>query len=160
MIADTTEGARLMIMLPGQLFYKKKNHSCKNSYMQTFDDRIDETWRYSFQTRNCWQWAHKNSCVLGTAGDSLSYHNNCPFTTVNMDNDNLPDSNCAKKFKGAWWYKNCLYSNLNGYYYYGPMSTEADGVIWVTWKGNYYSLKATEMKIRPMDFWLHLINNF
>ena len=53
--------------------------------------------------------------------------------------------------KGAWWYKSCYYSNLNGKYHGGNYSTNsnADGIVWYTWKGNFYSHKMTEIKIRP-----------
>ena len=49
----------------------------------------------------------------GTLRDALSYHNNMKFTTYDQDND-LVGGNCAINFKGAWWYKSCFYSNLNG----------------------------------------------
>ena len=84
----------------------------------------------------------------GTAGDSLDYHNGQKFTTRDQDNDDAISGNCAQSFKGAWWYRRCHQSNLNGLYHGGPHSSYADGVNWWTWKGHYYSLKFTEMKVR------------
>ncbi|KAL9974452.1 hypothetical protein ACROYT_G011484 [Oculina patagonica] len=87
----------------------------------------------------------------GTAGDSLSYHRDQPFSTRDQDNDNA-DWNCASFSHGAWWYDNCHQSNLNGNYRHSNPCPRDDGVIWYHWKGHYYSLKRTEMKIRPVDF--------
>ena len=84
----------------------------------------------------------------GTAGNSLGSHSNgSPFSTRDQDNDAYSGS-CAQSFKGAWWYGNCHRSNLNGLYHGGSHSSLADGVNWFTWKGHYYSLKFTEMKLR------------
>ena len=90
--------------------------------------------------------------LSGNSGDSLSWHRGMPFTTKDQDNYNKTDNNCAINYKGAWWYKNCHNSNLNGLYRRGNHSSYADGVNWKDWKGHYYSLKKTEMKIRPVDF--------
>lgn len=73
------------------------------------------------------------------------------FSTRDMDNDEY-SSNCAEEFKGAWWYKDCHFSNLNGKYLRGSHASFADGINWNHWKGFYYSLKKSEMKIRPRSF--------
>lgn len=84
------------------------------------------------------------------AGNSLSRQLGQKFSTYDLDNDDWP-SNCAKTFKGAWWYEHCHASNLNGYYYGGPHPSHGDGIEWLTWRGQYYSLKTTEMKIKPVN---------
>ncbi len=88
----------------------------------------------------------------GNAGDSLGYHNNMPFSTMDDNNDDN-DGICATWCHGAWWYKSCFQSNLNGRYYKkGPYVTNTswgDGVVWRHTHGtNYYSLKSVVMKIR------------
>ncbi|XP_076063330.1 techylectin-5A-like [Oratosquilla oratoria] len=83
----------------------------------------------------------------GDAGDSLSYHCGNKFSTHDKDNDENSQS-CAVRYKGAWWYKSCHFSNLNGKYLKGPMESDADGVIWRTFRGVRYSLRKVEMKIR------------
>ena len=87
----------------------------------------------------------------GNAGDSLSHHRDSPFSTKDRDNDGRSGSNCAISFKGAWWYQSCYYSNLNGLYHRGRHSSY-DGVNWYNWKGNYYSVKRAEMKLKPVNF--------
>ena len=84
----------------------------------------------------------------GTAGNSLASHNGCRFTTRDQDNDKISRGNCARWFKGAWWYYNCHASNLNGLYHGGSHLSYADGVNWDSWRGQYYSLKFSEMKLR------------
>ncbi|XP_041372876.1 ryncolin-1-like [Gigantopelta aegis] len=87
----------------------------------------------------------------GNAGDSFSVHSGYRFSAKDFDLDHS-GGNCAEKFKGAWWYTSCHLSNLNGLYLNGSHSSRAVGVNWKTWRGHYYSLKRTVMKIRPMEF--------
>ncbi|MEE6505473.1 hypothetical protein FKM82_005536 [Ascaphus truei] len=84
----------------------------------------------------------------GTAGDSLGKHSGMKFTTKDLDNDHS-ENNCASFYHGAWWYRNCHTSNLNGQYLRGHHASYADGIEWSSWTGWQYSLKYTEMKVRP-----------
>ncbi|KAH8284931.1 hypothetical protein KR054_002916 [Drosophila jambulina] len=87
----------------------------------------------------------------GTAGDSLSYHVGQSFSTFDKDNDKSP-INCAAFYTGAWWYNNCLGSNLNGAYL-GGNHTDPDlfgsGIVWGEWKGLFYSYKTVNIMVRP-----------
>ncbi|XP_062620879.1 fibrinogen-like protein A isoform X1 [Saccostrea cucullata] len=83
----------------------------------------------------------------GTAGDSLAYHNGMKFTTKNQDNDNKNSSNCATEYHGAWWYKGCHYSNINGQYVKSAVSN-AKHPTWFHWKSKHEALKRTVMMIR------------
>ncbi|KAM4637504.1 ficolin-2-like [Amazona ochrocephala] len=83
----------------------------------------------------------------GNSGDSLSYHKDMPFSTTDEDND-MSSLNCASEYKGAWWYNDCHYSNLNGMYWLGVHGSYADGINWKTGKEYHYSHKRTEMKFR------------
>ncbi|XP_068603615.1 tenascin-like [Brachionichthys hirsutus] len=84
----------------------------------------------------------------GTAGDSLSYHNNRVFST--KDRDPTPFiTRCAVSYRGGWWYRNCHEANLNGLY---GIDVKHQGVIWTTWKGKDVSIPFTEMKMRPAAF--------
>ena len=81
-------------------------------------------------------------------GDSLTGHLGYKFSTRDQDND-VGSGSCAVAHKGAWWYGACHSSNLNGLYLRGNHTSYADGVNWRYWTGYYYSLKFTEMKIKP-----------
>ncbi|XP_026559248.1 tenascin-R [Pseudonaja textilis] len=83
----------------------------------------------------------------GTAGDSLSYHQGRPFSTKDRDND-VAVTNCAMSYKGAWWYKNCHRTNLNGKY---GESRHSQGINWYHWKGHEFSIPFVEMKMRPYN---------
>ncbi|KAH9489056.1 Ficolin-1 [Bulinus truncatus] len=60
-------------------------------------------------------YTHVVSGYSGSAPDNLAYHNQIKCTTFDKDNDNNNDNNCAELFAGAWWYKDCHDSNLNGF---------------------------------------------
>uniref|UniRef100_A0A8C5RDP7 Microfibril associated protein 4 n=1 Tax=Leptobrachium leishanense TaxID=445787 RepID=A0A8C5RDP7_9ANUR len=85
--------------------------------------------------------------VDGGAGDALSYHSGMKFSTFDSDRDIFPQ-NCAALSAGGFWFKSCHQANLNGPYLGGVHLSYASGIIWSPWKGFYYSLRSTEMKIR------------
>ena len=83
----------------------------------------------------------------GTAGDSLDVWNNgSRFTTRDNDNDNY-GGNCVQIHTGAWWHRDCSFSNLNGRYF-NTSTNNAQSINWWTWKNARISLKFTEMKTR------------
>ncbi|XP_055081221.1 LOW QUALITY PROTEIN: tenascin-like [Periophthalmus magnuspinnatus] len=84
----------------------------------------------------------------GTAGDSMSYHNNRIFSTKDRDPVSFI-TRCAMSYRGGWWYKNCHEANLNGLY---GINSKHQGIIWTSWKGKEASIPFTEMKMRPTDF--------
>ena len=70
------------------------------------------------------------------------------FATFDRDQDNF-SNHCAVKYHGAWWYKDCHHSNLNGLYVNGAQRT-AVNLCWWYWRNTCsVSMKATEMKVRP-----------
>jgi len=69
------------------------------------------------------------------------------FSTNDNDNDDW-DNSCAQTHKGAWWYRDCLGANLNGFYLNGSHSSYADGVNWAAFRGVNYSLKYTQMNVK------------
>ncbi|XP_065358889.1 ficolin-2-like [Calliphora vicina] len=83
----------------------------------------------------------------GTAGDSLSWHNDCTFSTRDFGKK----TDCAQGYRGGWWYNNCFNSNLNGKYLFGkyPKTKYGQGVVWSEFRGYEYSLKFVQMMIRP-----------
>ena len=86
----------------------------------------------------------------GTGGDSLSYHNGVAFSTIDKDNDES-STNCAEVYSGAWWYKSCHFSHLNGLNYGTGESTPLGaGIGWRGFNGLHDSLKSDVMAIRPM----------
>ncbi|PIK50958.1 putative angiopoietin-related protein 2-like, partial [Apostichopus japonicus] len=83
-----------------------------------------------------------------SGGHALSNHRNCSFSTFNKDNDESGSTHCAVESHGAWWYKSCATSNLNGDYM--TADDAASSIHWHELPVGLYNIKYTEMKIRPV----------
>lgn len=70
------------------------------------------------------------------------------FSTPDQDNDVKPLVSCAVAYQGPRWHK----SILNGLYLGGVNTRFAVGVVWQHWRGDYNSLKFTEMKTTPFNY--------
>ncbi len=88
-------------------------------------------------------------------GDSLwhargsgAYISGQRFSAFDIDQDSGSSLHCAQHH-GAWWHNACSDATLNGIYVTGGHASRWKGIMWYAWKGMYYSLKRTEMKIRP-----------
>ncbi|XP_071836045.1 fibrinogen-like protein A [Apostichopus japonicus] len=86
----------------------------------------------------------------GDAGDSLTYHDDKPFTARDNDNDDFDYSylspecnNLASYWEGAWWYCDYYDSSLNSPY-------DSYEFYWYTLPVYNY-IKFTEMKVRAID---------
>ncbi|XP_030631854.1 fibrinogen beta chain [Chanos chanos] len=91
---------------------------------------------------------------------TMTIHNGMMFSTYDRDNDKWtpgdPTKQCSREDGGGWWYHRCHSANPNGRYYWGGAYNKYmakhgtdDGIVWMNWKGSWYSLKAISMKIRP-----------
>ncbi|XP_035404773.1 fibrinogen beta chain isoform X1 [Cygnus atratus] len=91
---------------------------------------------------------------------TMTVHNGMFFSTYDRDNDGwlTTDSRkqCSKEDGGGWWYNRCHAANPNGRYYWGgsyswDMAKHGtdDGIVWMNWKGSWYSMKKISMKIKP-----------
>ncbi|XP_050335083.1 fibrinogen C domain-containing protein 1-like isoform X1 [Bactrocera neohumeralis] len=81
----------------------------------------------------------------GDASDYFKNHEGSKFSTYDRDNDRKDDDNCAKKWRGGWWYNCCYWSNLNGDY---AKKNGGEGVVWIGISRDE-SLKFVQMMIRP-----------
>lgn len=85
----------------------------------------------------------------GNIRDSFLYHNKMKFSTKDNDND-IWNAPCAIERRGAWWYRQCVSSNLNamfpkkGINYFGRIKSMS----WVRWKYSSGDIIFSEMKIR------------
>jgi len=85
--------------------------------------------------------------IPGSRDNMAAIHtlNNMYFSTFDRDNDAAGGSDCAVAFKGAWWYRSCTWSNLNGLH---TSSTSHQHIAWYSGSSwIYYPI--VEMKVRP-----------
>ena len=80
---------------------------------------------------------------VGGTNDAMAYQNGASFSTRDRDHDTSKPTNCAVVYGGAWWYKSCHSSNLNGRY-------TGSGANRLSWnQGDYQHYRNVQMKIRP-----------
>ena len=92
---------------------------------------------------------------VGGTFDAMKFQNGAEFTTRDRDHDSWSSVSCAKVCGGAWWYKACHRSNLNGKYvlhipegYSGSYSPDGNRLCW--YDGSYCQhYTKVQMKIRP-----------
>uniref|UniRef100_A0A8C5X7M8 Angiopoietin like 4 n=1 Tax=Malurus cyaneus samueli TaxID=2593467 RepID=A0A8C5X7M8_9PASS len=90
--------------------------------------------------------------LSGELENALGEFRQLPFSTRDRDHDLKADTNCAKHLSGGWWFSTCGHANLNGKYFRSiprQRHERKQGIFWKTWKGRYYPLKSTVMKIQP-----------
>jgi hypothetical protein len=118
----------------------------KNKYALYDDFRVagaEDKFRLSFG--NCSYSGNAGNALGGSLHGAQYSHNGMRFSTIDSDNDIRDTENCAKNFHGGWWYNGCHSVNLNGEY---GNTKSGQGVNWNDW---VYSLKSSEMKIRPAN---------
>ncbi|KAJ8924987.1 hypothetical protein NQ315_001152 [Exocentrus adspersus] len=73
------------------------------------------------------------------------------FSAKNLDRDGWVEGNCAQAHSGAWWYRSCDTSNLNGKYLNGALPDDYvyQGMYWGEFRGALYSLAQARMMVRP-----------
>ncbi|XP_038129956.1 fibrinogen like 1B [Cyprinodon tularosa] len=128
----------------------------KKSYAFYENFRItDEADKYRLQYG---QYSGKAGDALTGGGGMVEQWSSClsgmQFSTRDQDNDRFLQGSCAKENQAGWWFNRCHAANLNGKFYRrGKYKAEYDnGVVWGTWKGLWYSLRHTTMKVRPLVF--------
>ena len=87
----------------------------------------------------------------GNARDSLSYHNGRKFSTIDKDQDNYYGRHCAKALQGAWWYRSCHYSNLNGLFPGTASHPHRQYMSWYYLHSKYGGIIFSEMKIQYLN---------
>lgn len=80
----------------------------------------------------------------GNASDSLKVHLGMGFTTRDRDNDLYENRSCAVEKQGAWWYRHCTNSNLNGKYH----KTDTTSNHWYYFRNSYEGMKKSKMMIK------------
>ncbi|XP_072381013.1 microfibril-associated glycoprotein 4-like [Diabrotica undecimpunctata] len=87
----------------------------------------------------------------GEVSDAMKNHKFEKFSTRDFDQDQSNKS-CAETFLGAWWYKKCFDSNLNGKFINikEPRIMRGKGISWVNISYHEYYLSGSRMLLRPL----------
>ncbi|CAL4080395.1 unnamed protein product [Meganyctiphanes norvegica] len=79
----------------------------------------------------------------GTIGDAMKYHNGQGFSTIDQDNDDAYDEDCAAIWGGGgWWYRDCYTACLTAPYGNGDFR-------WWSAVDLIYFLSKAQMMVRP-----------
>ncbi|CAG2245004.1 Angiopoietin-related protein 1,Ficolin-1-A,Ryncolin-1,Fibrinogen C domain-containing protein 1,Tenascin-N,Angiopoietin-related protein 7,Angiopoietin-related protein 6,Ficolin-3,Fibrinogen C domain-containing protein 1-B,Fibroleukin,Fibrinogen-like protein 1,Ficolin-1,Ficolin-1-B,Angiopoietin-4,Tenascin-R,Ryncolin-2,Techylectin-5B,Fibrinogen C domain-containing protein 1-A,Microfibril-associated glycoprotein 4,Fibrinogen-like protein A,Ryncolin-3,Tenascin-X,Ficolin-2,Fibrinogen alpha chain,Tenascin,Angiopo len=92
----------------------------------------------------------------GDAGDSMAVHNGHRFSTYDKDNDMDESMNCAKDYKGGWWYYSCFHANLNALYTGQLAPGTGQVVAWDQFRGSDYSLRRSVMMLEKSKLVIYL----
>ncbi|XP_049530601.1 microfibril-associated glycoprotein 4-like isoform X2 [Anopheles darlingi] len=84
----------------------------------------------------------------GTAGDSLQQHAGMKFTTKDSKNDKS-NHNCARRWTGGWWFRDCYRSHLNGPYLHSNRD-DISKMEWYDFHDEWNGLSYARMMIRPL----------
>lgn len=90
----------------------------------------------------------------GNIGDGLLRSKDMSFSTQDRDNDVSLDTNCAGRYGGGWWHKNCFDANLNNDHPRAenrvstPEAEGAAAMSWHTWENKYGNIVYSEMKLK------------
>lgn len=111
-------------------------------------------WTSVFKSsKNIYPWSQSYSCscsfFTGTCIDSLNYNRGAAFSTKDKDSDIRPSNNCAVDHQGAWWYKSCTQTNLNGLY--NTTGLPITGIYWYKTHNKIVLLKRVEMKLELVE---------
>ena len=120
-----------------------------------------ERWTRQANIDVCWLWKRLIpflafyslfvffSTGTGSCVDSLNYNRGATFSTKDKDSDSFPGSNCAVDHQGAWWYKSCTGTNLNGLY--SPTGHDITGIYWYQKSHRIVHLKKVEMMLELVE---------
>uniref|UniRef100_A0A182MY97 Fibrinogen C-terminal domain-containing protein n=1 Tax=Anopheles dirus TaxID=7168 RepID=A0A182MY97_9DIPT len=100
---------------------------------------------FQLESEGKWYKIKSLGSYSGTAGDSMENYVGRAFVTYGRRDVNK----CAIQFQGGGWFDKCYSMHLNGPYKTKGEQTTQEGIHWGTYRGFYYSLKATKMMVRP-----------
>ncbi|XP_049549316.1 fibroleukin-like [Anopheles darlingi] len=84
----------------------------------------------------------------GTAGDAMKGLKGMKFTTKDRDYDRYGSGQCAHYHEGAWWHKDCTFTNLNGRH---VNTVERKTMFWYPFTNKEQGLSFSRMMIRGLE---------